>query len=215
MRAARPTSLRSGPRPLSGDPGDVPPAATVWRRRSGTSEGAAADIDRLRDVGEARNATLYFKEVPILYNAVDGLSRIHQLGARAGFLLPAHVRQLRRPAARSSRMPFYWDIKPSMDHTLAPRVTVAGGACLPGNEFRYREAHMRQQLRGAISTTASRVNRSRWAVPCSLTARIWVAGFAAGTQSVREVSDDAYYTDLVGARSRLPPQSSAATGGAG
>ncbi len=25
------------------------------------------DIDRLRDVGEAHNATLYFKEVPILY----------------------------------------------------------------------------------------------------------------------------------------------------
>jgi LPS-assembly protein len=53
------------------------------------------DIDRLRDVGEARNATLYFKEVPILYTPYMDFPVSSR--RKSGFLPPRSA--LRRPVA--------------------------------------------------------------------------------------------------------------------
>ncbi|MBV8467867.1 MAG: LPS-assembly protein LptD [Burkholderiales bacterium] len=90
------------------------------------------ELDYTRDLGVAHQGVIEFKGVPILYAPYLDFSLD---GARkSGFLAPtisyAGTRGL------DLTVPFYWNIAPNMDATLAPRLMTKRGL-LMNDEFRY------------------------------------------------------------------------------
>ena len=90
------------------------------------------DIDRLRDIGTARNGTLYFKNVPILYTPYLNFPLSGR--RKSGLLAPTYGST--ESSGFELTVPFYWNIRPDMDYTIAPRVMAKRGVML-NNEFRY------------------------------------------------------------------------------
>lgn len=148
------------------------------------------DLDRLRDVGTARNATMVFKGVPILYTPwID-----FPLSSRrkTGFLAP--VVGTSNNSGFEAMLPFYWNIAPNYDYTIAPRVLARRGLQL-NNEVRYLERNFNGQLRADVLPD-DRVadGDTRWGYSFQhsqvLTRRLrgWV--------NYQGVSDDTYFVDL-------------------
>lgn len=147
------------------------------------------EIDRLRDVGEARNATLYFKDVPILYT--PWLDFPVSSRRKSGFLPPTFGTTA--TSGLEFTVPYYWNIKPNMDYTVAPRVMSRRGMLL-GNEFRYLERGYSGSLQADFLPQDRVKDRSRWAV-AFLHGQDFGHGLAGGINFQR-VSDDTYFTDL-------------------
>ncbi|MDR4514742.1 LPS-assembly protein LptD [Nitrosomonas sp.] len=89
-------------------------------------------IDSEKEVGEARNVSVVFKGVPILYTPWLDFSYTGQ--RKSGFLAPV-VGHTKRSGADLA-IPFYINIAPNMDATIAPRVMSQRGFML-SNEARY------------------------------------------------------------------------------
>jgi len=90
------------------------------------------NIDQEKGVGTARNAKLVFKRVPILW--LPYLSYPASNQRKTGLLIPDF-------GTNSSRgidieIPFYWNIAPQYDATIAPRLMTKRGVQLRSN-FRY------------------------------------------------------------------------------
>jgi LPS-assembly protein len=147
------------------------------------------DLDRLRDVGTAHNATVYFKGVPILYTPwID-----FPLSSRrkTGFLAPIIGTTDR--SGFEFTLPFYWNIAPNLDYTIAPRVLSRRGVLL-NNEFRYLEPNFHGELRAEFLPNDREIDDSRWAYAFQHAHRLWPRLSAA--VDVQGVSDDTYFVDL-------------------
>jgi LPS-assembly protein len=148
------------------------------------------DLDRLRDVGAARNATLVFKGVPILYTPwID-----FPLSSRrkTGFLTP--VVGTSNNSGFEAMLPFYWNIAPNYDYTFAPRVLARRGLQI-NNEARYLRPSFNGQLRAdVLPDDREKDGDTRWGYSFQhshlLTQRLrgWV--------NYQGVSDDTYFVDL-------------------
>ncbi len=147
------------------------------------------DLDRQRDVGVARNATVVFKGVPMLYSPYLDFSLS---GRRKSGLLPPTIGSTGQSGFEYTQ-PFYWNIAPNLDATIAPRVLARRGVLL-NTEFRYLESSLGGIMRGEWLPDDRQEDETRYGYSWQHR-QAFGYGFSGGL-NVQGVSDDAYFTDL-------------------
>lgn len=146
-------------------------------------------LDYVRSVGEGRNGTVMFKDVPILYAPMMDFSLSN--ARKSGFLTP--TLGTNSTAGLDATLPYYWNIAPNMDATLSPRILARRGMQL-GTEFRYLEPNANGTARYDILPQDKVFGSTR-------SAYSWVhnqnlgQGFSANL-NLNGVSDYKYYADL-------------------
>jgi LPS-assembly protein len=147
------------------------------------------ELDRLRDVGVAHNATVVFKGVPILYSPYLDFSLS---GRRKSGLLPPTIGSTGQSGFEYTQ-PYYWNIAPNRDATIAPRMLAKRGVLMNG-DFRYLEPDLKGEMRGEYLPDDRQKGETRYGY-------LWQHqqsfgnGFS-GFLDLQGVSDDTYFTDL-------------------
>ncbi|HET7775973.1 MAG TPA: LPS-assembly protein LptD, partial [Azospira sp.] len=163
------------------------------------------DLNYDTEAGEGKKSTLYFKDVPIFH--VPSMSFALNNQRKSGFLAPTFGTDSRSGAMLTA--PYYWNVAPNMDLTVAPRMMTKRGLQI-GGEFRYLDYNYNGYARGEyVPTDNVRNLDNRYAF------NIWHQhnfgnGFS-GLLNLNKVSDDFFYTDLssrigVSAQTLLPRQ---------
>ncbi len=147
------------------------------------------DLDRTRDVGVARNASVVFKGVPILYSPYLDFSLS---GDRKSGLLPPSIGQTGQTGFDFTQ-PYYFNIAPNYDATLEPRYMARRGVQF-GGEFRY----LKPSLDGDVQAQYLENDRVREEERYAFNLRHNQKFGHNTTGFVRYlgVSDDFYFTDL-------------------
>jgi len=147
------------------------------------------ELDRIRDVGVAHNATVVFKGVPILYSPYLDFSLS---GRRKSGLLPPTIGSTGQSGFEYTQ-PFYWNIAPNRDATIAPRIMTKRGVLLNG-DFRYLEPDSGGEVRAEYLPDDRQKQESRYGYSWQHH-QDFGNGFS-GLMDVQGVSDDTYFTDL-------------------
>ena len=147
------------------------------------------DIDKTRNVGTARNASLEFLGVPILY--VPWLDFALNDVRKTGALAPTFGTTER--SGLDFMVPYYFNLAPNYDATLYPRLLSKRGVQL-GGEFRYLLDDARGENRLEYLPSDNEADRSRWSAALNNEYRV-NANTVAGMHYSR-VSDDDYFRDL-------------------
>jgi LPS-assembly protein len=150
----------------------------------------ALAIDRDRDVGVARDASIEFMGTTIFYSPYLSFS-LHQ-ERKTGFLTP-HYGSSSSTGAELT-VPFYINIAPDRDATIAPRIMTRRGVLVNG-EFRYLEPTYRGESHvEVLPNDDARGGEQRWAYQVRH-AQSLPSGWD-GALRWQRVSDDNYFTDL-------------------
>jgi LPS-assembly protein len=146
-------------------------------------------LDFEREVGVAHDIKLVFKDVPILYSPWADFPLNNQ--RKSGLLAPTVGDTT--STGFDVTVPYYWNIAPEYDATLAPRVMSRRGVQL-GGQFRY------------LGRSYSGIAQAEWLPNDRLTNDqrsflSWQHGHALapglnGSLNVSAVSDDTYFADL-------------------
>jgi LPS-assembly protein len=147
-------------------------------------------IDRDRDVGVARDASIEFLGVPIFYSPYLSFS-LHQ-ERKSGFLAP-HYGSTDKGGAELT-VPYYWNIAPNRDATISPRVMTRRGV-LVNTEFRYLDPNYLGNARVEILPEDSASNGAQRHAYFIRHNQTLPNGWF-GTLNMQKVSDDTYFTDL-------------------
>ncbi len=147
------------------------------------------DLDRQRDVGVAHNATVVFKGLPVLYSPYLDFSLS---GHRKTGLLPPTIGSTGQSGFEVTQ-PFYWNIAPNRDATIAPRVLARRGVLL-NTELRYLEPSLGGQMRGEYLPDDRQTEEDRYGYSWQHRQQFGY-GFS-GAFNLQGVSDDTYFTDL-------------------
>jgi len=147
------------------------------------------DLDYVDEVGEARNATVRFKDVPLFYAPWINFPLSAQ--RKSGFLSPTIGSTSKSGMELSA--PWYWNIAPDMDATIAPRLMTKRGLQL-NTEFRYLDPSYNGQLRAEYLPDDRLAGTSRYGY--ALTHAQHLGGGFNALLNVNGVSDDDYFTDL-------------------
>jgi LPS-assembly protein len=147
------------------------------------------DLDRLTDIGVAHDATVYFKDVPIMYTPWMDFPLTSK--RKTGFLAP--LIGTGNNTGFQIEAPFYWNIAPNYDYTIAPRLMARRGLQL-NNEFRYLEPKFRGQAILDYLPDDRVLNESRWFASLQHSQRF--TDKLSGYLNLQAVSDDTYFTDL-------------------
>ena len=147
------------------------------------------DLDRITDVGVARNATVYFKGVPILYTPWIDFPISER--RKSGFLAPTFGST--NKSGVEFTLPYYWNIAPNRDYTLTPQAMSKRGV-LWDNDFRYLEPTYNGDLRAAILPTDRATGESRWGYLLKHTQRF--TDRLSGWVDLEGVSDSQYFIDM-------------------
>ncbi len=170
------------------------------------------EIDKGREIGTARNASIVFLGAPILYSPYLSFSLDRQ--RKSGFLAPTFG--VTGNSGYEFSIPYYWNMAPNYDATFIPRTMAKRGVHLQ-NEFRYLDPRFKGELHYDIlpnDRVKNNENRSFFSLLHSQT-----LGYGwGGSLNIQRVSDDTYYTDLstllgVTSQSVLPRQGVLARGG--
>ncbi|HUW26717.1 MAG TPA: LPS-assembly protein LptD [Gallionella sp.] len=155
-----------------------------WLLKMGSLE-----IDRDRQIGSAHHARVEFMGLPILYSPWMDFPLNDQ--RKSGFLAP--VLGGTTKGGSELTLPYYWNIAPNRDATIAPRVMTKRGVML-NNEFRYLEAGYGGEAHVDVLPDDMLANRSRthFAVMHSQAVTDQLSGYV----NLNRVSDDAYFRDL-------------------
>jgi LPS-assembly protein len=169
-------------------------------------------IDKTRDVGVARGASLVFLNRTIAYTPY--ISFPLQQERRSGFLTP-HYGSTTTTGVEIT-VPYYINIAPNYDATLYPRLMSRRGLQL-GSEFRYLQPSYHGDLRVEYLPEDRQAGRSRYGY-FFRHAHAIAPGWD-GWVNVNRVSDDRYFTDLstlvaVTSRTTLPNEVALARSGA-
>lgn len=147
-------------------------------------------IDKERDVGVARDASIAFMGVPIFYTPYFTFSLNQQ--RKSGFLTP-HYGNTTTGGAELT-VPYYWNIAPNRDATISPRFMTRRGVQL-GNEFRYLDPSYLGETRvEVLPEDNARNGEQRWAYNVRHNQSL-PQGWS-GALRLQRVSDDTYFTDL-------------------
>jgi LPS-assembly protein len=147
------------------------------------------DIDKTRNVGTARNASLQFLGVPILYTPWMDFPLGNE--RKTGMLAPTIGTTER--SGLDILVPYYLNLAPNYDATLYPRLLSKRGVQL-GGEFRYLLGEARGVNRLEYLPDDREADRSRWSMALNNTYQL-----NANTQAgllFNRVSDDDYFRDL-------------------
>ncbi|MDP3287281.1 MAG: LPS assembly protein LptD, partial [Methyloversatilis sp.] len=147
------------------------------------------DLNFESDDGEGRNGTIYFKDVPVLYSPWLDFSLNNR--RKSGFLSPTFGTTNR--TGFDFLLPYYWNIAPNMDATIAPRVLGTRGLMM-SNEFRYLNHNYSGIARLDYLFSDRILDRDRHALSLQHTHRI--TNRLTASLNYNEVSDRNYYTDL-------------------
>ena len=147
------------------------------------------EIDRDRQIGVAHHAWVEFMGVPILYSPWMDFPLNDQ--RKSGLLSPVFGSTTK--GGRELTLPYYWNIAPNRDATIAPRVMTKRGVLL-SNEFRYLEPRYGGELQVDVLPSDNLAKRSRTRI--ALTHSQTIAGGLNGYANLNSVSDDAYFRDL-------------------
>lgn len=146
-------------------------------------------LDYDREVGEGSNGAIYFQGVPILYT--PWLSFSLNNNRKSGMLAPTFGSHSK--SGIELTLPYYWNIAPNMDATIAPHMLTKRGLQL-NSEFRYLDTNYVGQARVELLPNDKLRDENRYGVSLQHTQNLG-SGFA-GTINFNRVSDDHYYTDL-------------------
>jgi LPS-assembly protein len=141
------------------------------------------------DSGTAKNARIEFKGVPILYTPWISFSFNDQ--RKSGFLAPTVGSTSR--SGFEALVPYYWNIAPNMDATLAARALSKRGVQLQG-EFRYLQDNFSGTSNLEYLPSDSLSNETRYYANLKHQHRFgngWSAGY-----SLEKVSDDQYFSEM-------------------
>ncbi|MGA9665766.1 MAG: LPS-assembly protein LptD [Gallionella sp.] len=147
------------------------------------------DIDRERQIGTARGASLDFKGVPILYSPWMDFALNNQ--SKSGFLSPIYGAT--STGGNELTVPYFWSIAPNFDATIAPRYMAKRGLML-NNEFRYLEPGYTGVVEADVLPNDAIAQRSREFY--SLSHFQTMTKNLTGYVNASHVSDDAYFIDL-------------------
>jgi LPS-assembly protein len=147
------------------------------------------DLDRSRDLGVARNATVVFKGLPVLYSPYLDFSLS---GSRKSGLLAPSIGQTAQSGFEYTQ-PYYWNIAPNFDATIAPRLMTRRGALL-NTEFRYLEPTFSGETRWEWLPDDRIRDETRYGY--SVQHRQNFGHNFSGLVNYQGVSDDFYFTDL-------------------
>jgi LPS-assembly protein len=147
------------------------------------------DIDRQAQIGTAHNAWVEFEGVPLLYTPwmtfpLDGQRH-------SGFLGPIYGNTA--SGGTEFTIPYYWNIAPNFDYTIAPRFMDKRGALL-NNEFRFKEANSYGEFHYDTLQNDRISNSTRYHTSFKESQNLG-NGFGA-TLNLNRVSDNAYFQDL-------------------
>jgi LPS-assembly protein len=147
------------------------------------------EIDRDRQIGIAHQAWVEFMGVPILYTPWMDFPLNDQ--RKSGFLSP--IMGGTSQGGSELTLPYYWNIAPDMDATIAPRVMKKRGVML-NNEFRYLEKDFGGEVHLDVlpNDALSNSNRGRFSLKHNQLLATGLNGYV----NLNRVSDDAYYRDL-------------------
>jgi len=157
---------------------------TEWYARAGSMS-----LDYDRDVGEARDATLVFKDVPILYAPWFAFSLNNQ--RKSGLLSPTLGTTSKGGIEVTT--PYFWNIAPDMDMTISPRLMAKRGVQWNG-EFRYLDHAYNGISRIEYLPNDLLAHRSRGSLSL-VHAQNFGNGYS-GNLNLNNVSDDTYFSDL-------------------
>ena len=165
------------------------PGNNDWYARSSDLK-----LDYDREVGEGKDGTVYFKDVPIFYSPWLSFSLNNE--RKSGVLAPTFGTS--SDSGIEFSLPYYWNIAPNMDATIRPRVLSKRGVQV-SNEFRYLDTAYgglyNGQARAEILPSDSlRSGDNRYGF--SLLHNQTMSNGFAGLINYNKVSDDNYYTDL-------------------
>lgn len=147
-------------------------------------------LDYDAEEGTARNATLVFLGTPILYSPWLNFSLNNE--RKSGLLTPT--------AGSTSKggieftQPFYWNIAPNMDATVAPRYMEKRGTLWSG-EYRYLQSNYNGIIRGQYLNQDKLENDIRRSSYSVIHRQNLGYGFY-GTLDLNGVSDDTFFSDL-------------------
>ncbi|MEO8542144.1 MAG: LPS-assembly protein LptD [Burkholderiaceae bacterium] len=156
---------------------------------------ASISIDNEEDVGQAENAVLSFKGVPLL--PVPAFTFPLSNKRKSGVLPPTfgidNVNGIEVTA------PYYWNIAPNRDATISPSLMSKRGVDL-GAEFRYLETDYKGEFRGNFMPVDKLRDMNRWGYSLTHTGTIRTGLEAVGnlgmSLSLNRVSDDNYWRDF-------------------
>jgi LPS-assembly protein len=161
------------------------------------------EFDGLEESATADSAKVYFQGVPILYSPYFGFPIGER--RRSGFLTPSFG--LSSTLGTDIRIPYYWNIAPNYDYTIAPRVMSKRGVLFE-NEARFLEPTMRGTLVYNVIPNDRQLGEMRdlLAVRYEYGSP---SGFGAGI-NYNKVSDNNYFVDfsetIAGTSTKVLPQ---------
>ena len=148
------------------------------------------DLDRSRLVGTARNASIIFKGVSILYSPYLDFPLSNE--RKSGFLTPLFGSTSSRGIEMS--IPYYLNLAPNYDATLTPRVMTRRGLQING-QARYLFPDIAGEADAEV--LPDRVTgTNRYALSWKHNQNFSFLPGLAGYVNMQKVSDDAYFTDL-------------------
>lgn len=161
------------------------PGNEDWYVRAGELE-----IDKARNAGTARDATVVFRGVPVLYSPYLSFS-LHQ-ERKSGFLTPHFGTSSR--SGWELTVPYYWNIAPNRDATIAPRWLAKRGVQL-NTEFRYLEPGYQGEARIEWLPSDDRLGGAQRHAYFLRHSQSLPYGWS-GSLNLQGVSDGAYFADL-------------------
>ena len=156
----------------------------AWRLRA-----RSLDLDTRARSGVGRNTSIEFKGVPILYLPYISFPLGNQ--RKSGFLFPDGGYSSRSGAQLTA--PWYWNIHPQADATLAPTLYTRRGLDLNG-ELRFMTAAQRGQLRFDVLPADDLYGSDRGRAVLHYGAD-WASGWRARVDA-ENVSDPEYFEDF-------------------
>lgn len=148
-------------------------------------------LDKEKNVGQAYNAQLVFKGIPILYTPwidfpLDG-------GRKSGLLAPSF--SFGQDAYIET--PYYFNIAPNYDATLTPRYIYSRGLML-GGQFRYLQPKLDGQMSGQVLLDDKKIKKDRyvWSGTHKQTIDNVLPVPIYFGYDVTQVSDDDYFRDF-------------------
>ncbi|MDK9726082.1 MAG: LPS assembly protein LptD [Sterolibacteriaceae bacterium MAG5] len=153
------------------------------------AEASDLELDYNRGVGEGSNGKLVFKGMPILYSPWLDFSLDNE--RKSGLLAPTLGSTSK--SGFEAVVPWYWNIAPNMDATIAPRFLTKRGTQI-NSEFRYLDHKYTGTARVEFLSKDQQTHDKRWSY--ALRHEHYFGNGFAGNLDLNGVSDDNYFSDL-------------------
>lgn len=147
------------------------------------------DLDRSRDVGVARDASIVFMDTTIFWSPYLSFS-LHE-ERKSGVLTPSY--RSSNTTGFEFTVPYYLNLAPDMDATIYPRYMTKRGLQL-GGEFRYLDPKWKGDARAEILSNDQQIGRDRWGFFSKHQQQF--SNSWNGALNINRVSDGKYFTDL-------------------